>query len=101
MIRTLFEMFFKNYIDEQIDKRFTENMIERYWAQRQNETSRRLQQAREQHKINNYAPERSVEVQAETKILSSSELRWDDAKSRVQTKTTTSSLKDKIKGINK
>jgi hypothetical protein len=101
MIRTLFEMFFKNYIDEQIDKRFTENMIERYWAQRQNETSRRLQQAREQHNINNYAPEGSTEVQAETKILSSSELRWDDAKSRVQTKTTASSLKDKLKGINK
>jgi len=51
MIKTLFEMFFKNYIDEQIDKRFTENMIERYWSQKQNETARRLQKARERHKI--------------------------------------------------
>jgi len=101
MIRTLFEMFFKNYIDEQIDKRFTENMIERYWAQRQNETSRRLQQARDRYKIN-YPPSHEAEQDmSEPKVLSSGDLRWDDAKSRVQTKTTTSSLKDKLKGINK
>ena len=101
MIRTLFEMFFKDYIDEQIDKRFTENMIERYWAQKQNETARRLQQARDRHKID-YPPSHEAEADtSEPKVLSSGDLRWDDAKSRVQTKTTTSSLKDKLKRINK
>ena len=99
MIKTLFEMFFKNYIDEQIDKRFTENMIERYWAQKQNETARRLQKARDRHKID-YPPQHEAESDTpEPKVLSSGDLRWDDAKSRVQTKTTTSSLKDKLKGI--
>lgn len=99
MIRTLFEMFFKNYIDEQIDKRFTENMIERYWAQKQNETARRIQKARDRLKID-YPPSHEAETDtSEPKVLSSGDLRRDNTKSRVQTKTTTSSLKDKLKGI--
>lgn len=100
MIRTLFEMFFKNYIDEQIDKRFMENMIERYWAQKQNETARRLQKARDRHKID-YPSSCEKDHTTEPKVLSNTDIRWDDAKSRVQTKTTTSSLKNKLKGINK
>lgn len=46
MIRTLFEIFFKDYINEQIDQRFKENMIERFWEHKNNETARRIEELR-------------------------------------------------------
>jgi hypothetical protein len=93
-----FELFFKNYIDELVDQRFKENMIERYWEQKRNETARRLQKARERHKVD--SPE-SYEKPAEKDhvVLSSADVRWEDAKSKVQAKTTSSSLKDKLKRL--
>ncbi len=51
-----FELLFKNYIDEIVDQRFKENMVERYWVQKQNETERRLARARDRHKVDKPAP---------------------------------------------
>ena len=92
-----FELLFKNYIDELVDQRFKENMIERYWVQKQNETARRLARARERHKVDK--PASAEELYEDHKILSSTDVRWEDAKSKVQTKTSAFSLKDKLKGL--
>lgn len=95
-----FELFFKAYIDELVDQRFKENMIERYWEQKRNETARRLQRARERHKVD--SPESyEKSPKKDHAVLSSADIRWEDAKSRVQTKTSASSLKDKLKRIHK
>ena len=92
-----FELLFKNYIDELVDQRFKENMIERYWVQKQNETARRLARARERHKVDK--PASTEELYEDHKILSSTDVRWEDAKSKVQTKTSAVSLKNKLKGL--
>ena len=94
-----FELLFKNYIDELVDQRFKENMIERYWVQKQNETARRLARARERYKVDK--PASAEELYEDHAVLSSADIRWEDAKSRVQTKTSASSLKDKLNRIHK
>ena len=94
-----FELFFKNYIDELVDQRFKENMIERYWEQKQNETARRLARARELHKVDKTAS--TKELYEDHKILSGTDVRWEDAKSKVQTKTSALSLKDKLKTLSR
>ena len=94
-----FELLFKNYIDELVDQRFKENMIERYWVQKQNETARRLARARERHKVD--SPTTNERQPQEHKVLSGIDIRWEDTKSRVSPKTTSSSLKDKLKTLSK
>ena len=88
-----FELLFKNYIDELVDQRFKENMIERYWVQKQNETARRLAKARERHAINKSTSKEDHKVLKNHGVFPPETF---DAASGISG----SSLKDKLKGLN-
>lgn len=47
MFESIFNWLFKPYIDRLVDKRFQENVIERYWLARSHNTKQRIQEIRE------------------------------------------------------
>ncbi len=82
--RFLFDWLCKEYIEEEVDRRFKENMVERYFATRIRELSERTKELRK--KVGAKTAYDSDIGSQEGKILLSSKLRRDNSKSELQTK---------------
>lgn len=75
----LFDWLLKDYIEGEIDRRFKENMIERYWTQKHNETARRIAELRKA-----YLPSQPLHKEDISKqVQSSSNLRRQNSQSRL------------------
>lgn len=98
MIRKfLFDWLCKDYIKEEVEQCFRENMIERYWSQKQNETAKRIAELRKKY----LSPQsRQAADETEAEVLSGSNIRREDTESRVQSKTDAQAMKDKLRGLN-
>ena len=71
MIKWLVETFLKKHIDELVDKRFKEQMFERYYAKKANDLHERIQKLRQSV---NVSQAYGVQEDHETKVQSNSVL---------------------------
>lgn len=71
MIKWLVETFLKKHIDELVDRRFKEQMFERYYAKKANDLHERIQKLRQSV---NVSQAYGVQEDHETKVQSSSVL---------------------------
>jgi len=71
MIKWLVETFFKEQINELVDKRFKEQMFERYYAKKANDLHERIQKLRQSV---NVSQAYGVQEDHETKVQSNSVL---------------------------
>ena len=80
MLEWLFEWLFKPYIDKLVDRRIKENMFERYWQQKNEETRQRIERLRRNFNLQT----QGVSEKASKELLPSSELRRNNTQPQVQ-----------------
>jgi len=80
MLEWLFEWLFKPYIDKLVDRRIKENMFERYWQQKNEETRQRIERLR--RNLNSSTQRVSKETSEE--LLPSSGIQKRGAEPQVQ-----------------
>lgn len=78
----LFDWLLKDYIEGEIDRRFKENMIERYWTQKHNETAKRIAELRKAY----LPPQPSHKEDISEQVQPSSDLRRQNSQSKLPIK---------------
>tara|TARA_R110000796_G_scaffold187950_2_gene304862 strand:- start:4058 stop:4375 length:318 start_codon:yes stop_codon:yes gene_type:complete len=89
MLEWLFEWLFKPYIDKLVDQRIKENMFERYWQQKNEETRQRI------NRLRRSLDPSTQDAQAETseELLSSSGIQKGREEPRVQVTSDKATIK--------
>jgi hypothetical protein len=83
MLEWLFEWLFKPYIDKLVDRRIKENMFERYWQQKNEETRQRIEKLR--RNLNSSTPSPPSKNPSEAESLSGGYVYSRQNKPEVQT----------------
>jgi hypothetical protein len=89
MFESIFEWLFKPYIDKLVDKRFQENVIERYWLARAHNTKQRIQEIRESL----YSPSQRTPSTESGELLSGGYVYSRQDKPEVQTSADQAAIK--------
>jgi hypothetical protein len=88
MLNWLFDIMFKERVEELVEQKFKEKVIEKYFVSQQTELRQRIARVRETL----HTQAHWVEKDQSTQVLSSSDLRRSDSKSKVPSKTNQANL---------